>query len=63
MTFFFVCFNRRGWAFLRSRSADKENLMANMGLPCDHESDSEVKAIKSVRTIKFELKFDLLQFN
>ncbi|KAI3362051.1 hypothetical protein L3Q82_012395, partial [Scortum barcoo] len=35
---------RRAWASLRSRSMEKETLMANMGLPCEHyESESEVK--------------------
>lgn len=37
----FIFTKRRGWAFIRSRSTDKETLMANMGLPCDHDSDSE----------------------
>lgn len=37
-------FNRRGWNFsLRSRSADKETLMANMQLPHEHsEAEAEV---------------------
>lgn len=36
--------NRRAWASIRSRSMEKETLMANMGLPCEHyDSDAEVK--------------------
>ncbi|XP_038589288.1 low-density lipoprotein receptor-related protein 2 isoform X4 [Micropterus salmoides] len=35
-------FNRRAWASIRSRSMEKETLMANMGLPCEnYDSDSE----------------------
>nr|XP_012771987.2 low-density lipoprotein receptor-related protein 2 isoform X2 [Maylandia zebra] len=37
----FIFTKRRGWELTRSRSADKENLMANMGLSSDVESDSE----------------------
>ncbi|XP_026029961.1 low-density lipoprotein receptor-related protein 2 isoform X8 [Astatotilapia calliptera] len=37
----FIFTKRRGWELIRSRSADKENLMANMGLSSDVESDSE----------------------
>ncbi|AWP15061.1 putative low-density lipoprotein receptor-related protein 2-like [Scophthalmus maximus] len=33
---------RRAWASIRRRSTEKETLMANMGLPCEHyDSDSE----------------------
>ena len=40
----YVVSNRRGWVLIRNRSMEKETLMANMGLPCEHyESDSEVK--------------------
>nr|XP_033502272.1 low-density lipoprotein receptor-related protein 2-like isoform X2 [Epinephelus lanceolatus] len=37
----FVFVRRRGWESLRNRSTEKEILMANMGLPCEHYSDSE----------------------
>ncbi|XP_006795713.2 low-density lipoprotein receptor-related protein 2-like [Neolamprologus brichardi] len=37
----FIFTKRRGWELIRSRSTDKENLMANMGLSSDVESDSE----------------------
>lgn len=35
-------FNRRGWNSIRSRSTDKQTLMANMQLPHEH-SDSETE--------------------
>ncbi|XP_042365557.1 low-density lipoprotein receptor-related protein 2-like [Plectropomus leopardus] len=37
----FIFVKRRGWVSIRSRSMEKEILMANMGLPCEHYSDSE----------------------
>ncbi|XP_039855880.1 low-density lipoprotein receptor-related protein 2 isoform X2 [Simochromis diagramma] len=37
----FIFTKRRGWELIRSRATDKENLMANMGLSSDVESDSE----------------------
>ncbi|KAG7242405.1 hypothetical protein INR49_023270, partial [Caranx melampygus] len=38
----FIFAKRRAWALIRSRSTDKETLMANMGLPDEHyDSDSE----------------------
>ncbi|XP_071323032.1 low-density lipoprotein receptor-related protein 2 isoform X2 [Trachinotus anak] len=38
----FIFAKRRAWASIRSRSTEKETLMANMGLPCEHyDSDSE----------------------
>ncbi|XP_073334409.1 uncharacterized protein [Pagrus major] len=38
----FIFTKRRAWASIRSRSIEKETLMANMGLPCEHyDSDSE----------------------
>ena len=41
-------FNRRAWVSIRNRSTEKETLMANMGLPCEHyDSDSEVKLCAS----------------
>ncbi|CAK6954680.1 low-density lipoprotein receptor-related protein 2-like isoform X4 [Scomber scombrus] len=39
----FIFTKRRAWASIRSRSMEKETLMANMGLPCEHyDSDCEV---------------------
>nr|XP_019937311.1 PREDICTED: low-density lipoprotein receptor-like [Paralichthys olivaceus] len=38
----FIFAKRRAWASIRSRSTEKETLMANMGLPCEnYDSDSE----------------------
>ncbi|XP_040914320.1 low-density lipoprotein receptor-related protein 2-like [Toxotes jaculatrix] len=38
----FIFAKRRAWASIRSRSMEKETLMADMGLPCEHyDSDSE----------------------
>uniref|UniRef100_A0A668TZW5 EGF-like domain-containing protein n=1 Tax=Oreochromis aureus TaxID=47969 RepID=A0A668TZW5_OREAU len=37
----FIFTKRRGWELIRSRSTDKENLMSNMALSSDLESDSE----------------------
>ncbi|XP_076614730.1 uncharacterized protein LOC143338314 [Chaetodon auriga] len=38
----FIFAKRQAWASIRSRSIEKETLMANMGLPCEHyDSDSE----------------------
>ncbi|XP_059214408.1 low-density lipoprotein receptor-related protein 2 isoform X2 [Centropristis striata] len=38
----FIFAKRRGWTSIRGRSVDKETLMANMGLPYEHDdSDSE----------------------
>ncbi|XP_015240098.1 PREDICTED: low-density lipoprotein receptor-related protein 1B-like [Cyprinodon variegatus] len=37
----FVFTKRRGWEYFRSRSSDKEKLMANMALSGEQESDSE----------------------
>ncbi|XP_056258757.1 low-density lipoprotein receptor-related protein 2-like [Seriola aureovittata] len=38
----FIFAKRRAWASIRSRSTEKETLMANMGLPFEHyDSDSE----------------------
>ncbi|XP_018536167.1 low-density lipoprotein receptor-related protein 2 isoform X1 [Lates calcarifer] len=38
----FIFAKRRAWASIRNRSTEKETLMANMGLPCEHyDSDSE----------------------
>nr|XP_046231538.1 low-density lipoprotein receptor-related protein 2-like isoform X2 [Scatophagus argus] len=38
----FIFAKRRAWASIRSRSMEKETLMANMGLPFEHcDSDSE----------------------
>ncbi|XP_030290564.1 low-density lipoprotein receptor-related protein 2 isoform X2 [Sparus aurata] len=38
----FIFTKRRAWVSIRSRSTEKETLMANMGLPCEHyDSDSE----------------------
>ncbi|XP_044029701.1 low-density lipoprotein receptor-related protein 2-like isoform X2 [Siniperca chuatsi] len=38
----FIFAKRRAWASIRSRSVEKETLMANMGLSCEHyDSDSE----------------------
>ncbi|XP_034457666.1 prolow-density lipoprotein receptor-related protein 1-like isoform X7 [Hippoglossus hippoglossus] len=38
----FIFAKRRAWASIRSRSIEKETLMANMGLPCEnYDSESE----------------------
>ncbi|KAM8744391.1 uncharacterized protein AB9X84_018373 isoform 3-T3 [Acanthopagrus schlegelii] len=38
----FLFTKRRAWVSIRNRSTEKETLMANMGLPCEHyDSDSE----------------------
>ncbi|XP_067340392.1 low-density lipoprotein receptor-like [Channa argus] len=37
----FILAKRRAWVFIRSRSTEKETLMANMGLPYEHYSESE----------------------
>ncbi|XP_041666800.1 low-density lipoprotein receptor-related protein 2-like isoform X2 [Cheilinus undulatus] len=38
----FIYAKRKGFKFFKSRSIEKETLMANMGLPCEHyDSDSE----------------------
>ncbi|XP_041826726.1 low-density lipoprotein receptor-related protein 2-like isoform X3 [Melanotaenia boesemani] len=37
----FILSKRKGWAYFRSKSPDKETLMGNMVLPGEHDSDSE----------------------
>ncbi|CAJ1071213.1 low-density lipoprotein receptor-related protein 2-like isoform X1 [Xyrichtys novacula] len=48
----FIYAKRRGWRSFRSRSTDKETLMANMGLPCEH-SDSDSEEMDSQVDVKY----------
>ncbi|KAM6975856.1 uncharacterized protein LKV04_015114 [Tautogolabrus adspersus] len=48
----FIYAKRRGWATVRSRSIEKETLMANMGLPCEHYYDSDSEELDSPVDVK-----------
>uniref|UniRef100_A0A8P4G0N3 EGF-like domain-containing protein n=1 Tax=Dicentrarchus labrax TaxID=13489 RepID=A0A8P4G0N3_DICLA len=54
----FIFAKRRAWASIRSRSIEKETLMANMGLPCEnYDSDSEeLESPVDVKNPPLELK-------
>ncbi|XP_037609242.1 low-density lipoprotein receptor-related protein 2-like isoform X1 [Sebastes umbrosus] len=47
----FIFVKRRGWASFRSRSTEKETLMANMGLPSEHD-DSDCEEQESPVDVK-----------
>ncbi|XP_029941468.1 low-density lipoprotein receptor-related protein 2 [Salarias fasciatus] len=51
VTGIFIFSKRRQWAALRKKSSDKENLMANMGLPSEDENSDSEELESSVDTL------------